>query len=320
MSGRENICFLVYDSRSGSTLLSRLLVERIAGVEVTPEIGFDCLLSLSGEALQRADKAKLAEKFANRLDFDNVAIDRKRITSIFENASGESLARVLVNAVLKEWLVSRRCDARCIVVKHGAHIRYWRKLHELWQDSLLLFIVRDPRGVVASKVATPRPYFPKESMAWGGVLIAAIRWRHYVRLFHQARHGGAKTALVKYEDLIEDPQNSCEAVSAALDVESDKDESKKRRYFIPASEQAIHSKVFGDVDRSRINSWQDALSSSQVRVVECVCQDEMLELGYRVCGRSWLTRLFWITAYVPLTVILVIKHYSHMIGARLSRD
>ena len=70
------VAFLVYDSRSGSTLLAKEISANLDGVMVTPEIGFDRLLAEGEAGLRRKGIGPIAEHMFAGHEFVNLGLDK----------------------------------------------------------------------------------------------------------------------------------------------------------------------------------------------------------------------------------------------------
>lgn len=271
-----NVVFLVYDSRSGSTLLSREITSHVPGVLVTPELRFDMLVRRGERWLANAPTADILEllrqhRWAAKLEFTAPMLEevvRRHRESI----------RALIEGVAATLAAHRRQPApSTVVIKSGMHLRVWRRILTLIPDARFLTIVRDPRAAIASKLATPRPYHPGQPMAWGGTLLAALQWRWYSAT---ARRIGAYGELhtVNYEELLDSHSQVLSGVAAFLGSQL---QWGTDRYRIPAAEHAIHGRVLTEgLEHERSSAWRKTLSREDQAVIEFVCGAEMRRRGY----------------------------------------
>ena len=313
MSGSpRRLAFLVYDSRSGSTLLSREIRGFLEGVCVTPEIGFDELFRVGEPGLQKYGWPELLRRLYSGHEFINFRISQKRALQLLCPDDGQVVGLVegirrLLDAYCGEYFGS---ECNWIVVKNGTHIRYWRTMHRLFGDELvLLHIVRDPRAVINSKLKTPRPYQPEEMMAWGGALLASLRWRNYVREVEGAQQEGVRIYQLRYEDLIKAPRENMERLATFLGVKI-RMKADAQRYFIPSAEKEIHKEVMKPgINIRRQEAWIEELPKHDRFQIEALCYRDMKRFGYQVPGRLYRRlQSLALVAGLPRTMAGTLKH------------
>jgi len=142
-----------------------------------------------------------------------------------------------------------------------------------------LLIIRDPRAVIAS--ASHGRY--RESVGDRYPLLMLIRlWRKSAAYWMSFRdHEIAQ--IVRYEDLIEDPDNVLSRIARRLGTESFPDGllQKPLRDYRGALWPGNSS--FGDksrVDRSSNQAWRQLLPAAEVRFIEACTKPELAALGY----------------------------------------
>jgi hypothetical protein len=276
--------FLVYDSRSGSTLLAREMTARLDGVFVTPEIGFDGLLAMRESELIRLGWPAVLGRLYDGYEFRHFDLPFEVAASLLHDASGTPLGRAQAVRVLLAAYVARLADpgTRCVIVKNGSHLRHWRALQALFGGALrLIHITRDPRAVINSKLRTQRPYRPAESMAWGGPLLAAVRWRRYVEQAQRARRGGVAIHTLRYEDLLATPDSVIDGIARFLGAPV-RAAASGSAYGVPERERSIHRRIAAPgFDSARETAWQRELSGPDRFQIETLCASAMSGLGYR---------------------------------------
>ena len=334
-----SIAFLVYDSRSGSTILSQLLARRYAGLHVTPELVFDAILdeNLLPALLARQANSVVSGKHLQRLldsgGLRNLDATREEILSIIAN--GSVSVGTAIKALLRMHVANRQraerdgrvdehssssgCRRSSILVKNGSHLKYLTRLQqELSDETPFLFLYRDPRDVIASKCVTPRPYRPGEVMAWGGVFLAAIRWNQYAQLALKARGQGAKLLFIKYETFVNAPDDVLAQIGQFMHL-PDEAAGEPVDYQVPEPERGIHQlAIQGKIVRSRLNSWHDILSRCEVIAVEFVCHDAMTRLGYLPSQQVGVPeRLYCVSKAATVSMGKIIFRYVSRIVSQL---
>lgn len=269
------LAFLVYDSRSGSTLLSREIASRMPGVYVTPEVRFDRLLGRSPGWWRRHGPERVAALLDACRVPEKLNLARESVQRV---AAAHRAARPLVEALLTE---ARRLEGAGVistaVVKSGLHLRAARRVLADIPDARFVFIVRDPRAAIASKLTTARPYHPGQTMAWAGAFYAALQWRQYARRARALR-GRAPLHALTYESVIERHDEALQGIARFLDSGIG---AAAGAYRIPPAEHAIHARVLaGGVDAGRAQAWRESLAPRDQAVIELVCAGEMRRFGY----------------------------------------
>jgi hypothetical protein len=145
-------------------------------------------------------------------------------------------------------------------------------------ESKMIFLIRDPRDVIASRLdafakgswtGRERDYSTAEKLNKQTKRLA----KDYKRAVSKVRkayraHPGKKT-LVRYEDLRHDTVNALKAMYGALEVEADEAQlqaavMKHSWTRIPDSEKG-KDKFFR---KAQPGSWRDDLSAEQIRLIE----------------------------------------------------
>jgi hypothetical protein len=273
------LAFLIYDSRSGSTLLSRELAAHVPELLVTREISFRPLLRTRESWVSTVSARRLAERVSVRGGLRNVGLDTNELAYLLDTLPLPRSKEAVIRSLL-DWYRRReaRADASTILVKSGEHVQYMQHLRSIFPDARFIHIYRDPRAVISSKLRTARPYFPRETMAWGGALLAASQWHRFSKA---AAHAvGAGWALeVRYERLVEAPGAVVRSVADFLDLKFEP--GRGHRYLVPEPERSIHGGVLnGTIDPERSKDRARELSSLDEVLIEAVLAQEMAVRGY----------------------------------------
>jgi sulfotransferase family protein len=268
------LVFLVYDSRSGSTLLSREIAAQFPDAYVSPEIRFDALFGRPAAWWRHAGDGRVrqlleAGRVPQKLELADADVGQ------LSDARG---IRPLIEALVSRAAAREGRSAPAVaVIKSGRHLRAARRILADIPDARFVFVVRDPRAAIASKLVTDRPYVPGQKMAWAGPFAAALQWRWYGRLARELARA-APVHSVPYEALLADPAGVLEALARFLSIRR---ALGGARYRVPDAERAIHGRVLaGGVDASRAAAWRSELSREDQTVIEILCGSEMRRWGY----------------------------------------
>jgi hypothetical protein len=313
--------FLISDSRSGSTLLARELTARMDDVLVTTELNFDPVFDRG----RGASPQQVARRVASQPNFrsDGQVDDGQSWAG--DLVPDETGIPRLFSGLVDRWLNAHAGGAHpeCVIIKNGSHARYAAEIHRaLGSRVQFIFLVRDPRSVVASKLRTRRPYAPWEVMAWGGSLVAALRWRSYAHNMARARAAGAQVLEVRYEDFIERPAAVIERIAHFCGCSLRDAALPATRYEVPAAERTIHTRATSEeINAARLSEWTTTLAPRDTRIVEALCGSEMEQRGYvPATRRRRLTRVLICAAALPQATALVITHLVSGVLGRLRNN
>jgi hypothetical protein len=314
VANHPRFVFLVSDSRSGSTLLARELTSRVADIIVTTELNFDPVFAARWR--RGRSPQQIAHQVAAQPNFRiEDAPDADQAWAQGLAGQPDSYAR-LFEGLMQRWVLGHWPDMRpdCVVIKNGSHARFAAEIHAVLGERVkFIFLVRDPRSVVASKLRTRRPYAPWEVMAWGGSLIAAFRWRSYAHNMARAKARGADVFEVRYEELISDPAGVIAALARHCGCTLRDIAQPHGTYRVPEAEQDIHTMAASEeISASRISEWASALRVRDRHIVEAVCGSEMRNRGYApTTDGNIVKRALICASAVPQSAWLVLTHFGN---------
>jgi hypothetical protein len=168
--------------------------------------------------------------------------------------------------------------------KTPKHLLWWRPLSQARPSMKFIAVVRDPRAVVASNLASPWATGISD-WDWGEDLYVAMaeRWRveqEQVLLMRQVL--GTRCAVLRYEDVVADPTGSRRAIARLIEVD---DAAQFAGH--PAAPGIVlpwetwKADALAEVHTRRVDSWPADLGSRRGRVVSGVCGRVMDRFGYR---------------------------------------
>lgn len=270
--------FVVGASRSGTSLL-RFMLDAHPGLALPDELWYFSKVSDAVPfpgAWWETHPASVVEHIFDRF--------RERSPRLFDAAlwkeARASVAgrpatpRAPYQAVLEAY--ARREGALAWGEKTPSNVQWVDVLAAWFPTARFVFLVRDPRSVVAS--ALRFPHLPNDPVVgaynWlrantrGHALVAALppeRWR-----------------LVRYEDLVSNPQSTLSGLAAFLGGEWD---PSMLRFYEGATgaigpNGPLPSLVTKPVVGNRADKWRDELDAETIAIVEAVCGSVMEGFGY----------------------------------------
>ena len=261
---------IVGTPRSGTTLIQRLACE-LPGVRVPPETHFfrsfvPDLLRRRALPMKRAEivaelEAFLALETSRGLDLEPEAVAARL------DGSCATVAE-LFGALVRELAG----DGRLYGEKTPSHLRWWPLLERWMPELRLVFVVRDPRAVVAS-------YF----RAWGvrPHAVVAERWaidQQQVALAEPSL-GAARCLVLRYEDVVGDADAARKRLAGFLGTHGGGREASARlglpwETWKAGVEQPVH--------QDRTDAWRETLTARVWDDVETIAGSEMTRFGYAV--------------------------------------
>jgi hypothetical protein len=263
--------------RSGTTLLSAMLASH-PHMAIAPETHF---LSYWVVRFRRLDVRREKDfhcfwnHFSPGLHFQGLGLDadasRRRILLLAEHDYQD-----IFSALLRMY-AEERGKARW-GEKTPTHYLYLDALLRWFPRARILYVVRDPRAVVASRLRMP--WRPR------GVDDVAGQWRDSIRILDAWGDDG-RVHEVRYEALVRAPEPTLRDVCEFLDEE-----------YIPvmleyteAARPLIAGKPWNDdalqsPNRTNIDRWTSQLSPHDVAMIEYLAGKEMAGHGYELNGTS----------------------------------
>lgn len=259
----KKLVFLLYDSRSGSTLFSALL-NRYKGISVSQESTFIHRIiefrdTPTAEGIQDLFKALSKEVQFTELNFNT----EEFIDEIQDDQKGPIPKKKLIELMLQNYFQRRDPEAAIRIIKQGDYL-YMNDLIEMFPDSAFLQIVRDGRAVFNSKKQT---YSFEGALQDTNPLHAAWNW---VQKLKKAEYYSDKVLTIRYEDLLKDSEKTLHAVLDKLNIPQNLREKTKKQedYFLDLGkrQKPLHQHVKERPQEDFIDKWKKDLSKKEIMV------------------------------------------------------
>lgn len=166
-------------------------------------------------------------------------------------------------------------EAMKIVEKTPSNALHWSLIKELYPKSQMVFIVRDPRAVVASyKAAAQQPWG-----AWArrSVEDISISWLKYHAAVRSAVDNGVGR-VIKYEDLINNPKKHLEDLFLELGIKVDcvvLERIIKQNSISSLSEAKSDNWRYDNrplfFRKGKADSWREELTSAEIAQIGYLC-------------------------------------------------
>lgn len=270
----RHLSFLIVGTaRSGTTLTQRLACE-LPGVRVPPETHFlnryaPGLLARATFPLEGAElRAELDRFLACDTSLD-LPLDPEAAYELLDGRADDALE--LFDAVA----AAMAPGAVILGEKTPEHLLWWPALHAARRDLRLVGVVRDPRAVVASQ----------RKVHWGlrSHLQLAAQWALDQRELLAAREllGRPRFLLLRYEDLVADPDRARQQLAGFLRIDEDATVAAgpdPADLMLPW--EHWKARAVEPITAERTDAWRRELTPREAREVELVAAGAMARFGY----------------------------------------
>jgi len=279
------LAFLVYVSRSGSTLLADRLNNRICNLYVLPEfraLTWACHIAKRSRrcAIEDARILEFDPQFSNLPDSLQVELRARLCARNTEEVLVGILEAIRQWATTKARIESDGSYAPTVLVQGGGLLWHKDLLAKCCPNSVWLHIVRDPRGVVNSQRRAVRPYgIGHETMLGGNPLRGARYWQEFV----SCASDEWDVYTVRYEDFVMSPELTLKGVAQCLGCRLTPihEFGRPRGHLsIGRREREIHELVREPIDSRRMHAWRHELSRRARLIVESEAIAGMERWGY----------------------------------------
>lgn len=272
--------FIVGSDRSGTTMLRLILDRASAGPAVPPETMFitDYLPTLRA--------GKLGDHDAS-VAFTKRVWEHPRVQLWELEGEPQLPPKGLSHADAFRWGVEQPFIA--YMQRHGKtwwadktppHIDHIDHLLEIFPDAKFVELVRDGRDVSLSIMGLPfggnNPY------------ATGKRWASCIRKGAEARaEMPERVVLVRYEDLVTDPEPEVRRVSAFLEIPYEEDMlhvEKTDMSKLQKDQQQWFSNLWAGINQTAMGKWRTKMSEHDQRLYLAAAKDELELHGYDLGG------------------------------------
>ena len=277
--------FVVGCPRSGTTML-QLMLHAHPRIALPPENRFVLPAYQRrhelGDLRDPHHRRELARWFATTPQFADLGLDERRMIEAVV-AAPPTLGSA-IGTVLR--LYAERFGKPRWGDKRPAYLRHLPELLRMFPDAQIINIVRDGRDCVASLKEAPwsSPDFADLVDAWARAADASLR---------AARcYGPGTYCVVRYEDLVADPESHLRALCRFLGEEFDAAMARPQEVAAVAvpGYKTWHTRTRQDVTTARVGSWQERLTAAEIERCEAVFGDRLALFGYPISTGARPTR------------------------------
>jgi len=146
--------FILYDGRSGSTFLSKLLAEK-ANILIPHESNFiSTILSLKSKGRASIDEDELEviiDTILNEEKFKDWDFDKNELLELFGKYEFPVDIKTVISYILERHAEKLGGKFDAIGIKKGSYLKNYNELIDLFPDAKFICLIRDGRAVYNSK-------------------------------------------------------------------------------------------------------------------------------------------------------------------------
>ncbi len=334
-AAEQKIVFITGASRSGTTLLSFVLRNHseVFGLKELHYFGDTWDPRKSSRALTETELVDAAAMLFARQDRGVFVSGPTKIHSeraaafVAALPDSEKTASGVYAAVLAQF--ASEANKRIPCEQTPRYIFYAQALLDLYPNAHVVHMLRDPRAVMASqKNRWQRRKLArnKTAVSWRQSLNTWMNYHPYTvtKLWNHATRTALSLAnhprfmLVKFEDLLNTPEQTVGAICDRLDLQYDP------RMLDVAQVNSSHQTAVGGarrgLQRESSDLWRQKLSQGEVQITEKLCGPQMDECGYERTtqqkGSRLVTIWYGLTGMFHVLGILVLNPHRALIQAQ----
>lgn len=276
MKTDTKFAFIVGHPRSGSTLLSTRLAQH-RDIHATPETHF-MDLSANGNWLLKWGARRSPEAFVRFLHDRNPRLNDLAM-------SGDTIEACLqagfphFKAAFQQLLAKEAEMAGCLVVleKTPRHLEYLDQITQWFPNAPIIVILRDGRDAVESLCTV--------DWVHDNPIRHAAHWAENVQsAFAAKRRWPGRVHIVRYEDLLTDPETTLRTICTLIGVEFAQEtiDSAAKASSIPEWESGWKAQSNQPIDTSFKQKWRRSSNPKRVARIEALLAPELSKLGYEL--------------------------------------
>ncbi len=315
------LIFITYINRSGSTFLANLL-SKSPEVLVCPEaeVIMDELLvnPNNGFHFDLVTKNKWENIILTdeKLKFwDLKTEDLKELENVKSNFEA-------FHTILKVYLGKTKPAASTVVYKAERLIDLFQEIFESFggiYNMYLVAIIRDCRAVFQSQRTTIHPY-NNRSMNMNPVETVLL-WNKFVKSYFRM-NDKKNLYMLKYENLISDPENSISLLQFKLGLPKIETWSEQGDLYqrIPENQRSLHKNINTGPMVERITDWEDTIRKSDRFIIDLLGRNLIKRLEYQIfekhsfnLGFYTLILYFWLQYVIAILLGKMIFHFKRII-------
>tara|TARA_B100000795_G_scaffold86862_2_gene63218 strand:- start:4047 stop:5024 length:978 start_codon:yes stop_codon:yes gene_type:complete len=272
----NGICFLVYQSRSGSTFLSRLLNEN-KHISVTPEADFNYAFAYKNIVLKNHLDISITvneffvSKKSKSWNFSKIELENELLNLSFPIKFSDFFNTILALHYCEQ-------NRKAIIFK-GVFPNKIPQLKKQFPKAKFILISRDFRAVYNSQEKTIN--FNTSKPMSKNPYLASLEYRLLNR-FIEAYTQKECFQHVVYENLMDNQENVLAGIYDFVGVPNEQSEDGNYVEALSDEHKNIHTNVNKPAQKHRMEAWKDELDPVYISIVQSVAGKSLLKNAYSI--------------------------------------
>lgn len=279
-SNSSNFFFIMGSGRNGSTLLAAMLNKHFR-IFIPPEQYVLPFFGMKWQINRYLNYDQFTKRLANEFSLShrtvNWEINREEIIKATNGLVTKQVSyQEIMTSIFRRYAHKKgKNDVLIVGEKSPLNTHFIPTLYPEYEHSKYIFLVRDPRDVVAS-------YAKVEGHPAQDPSYAMWKWKDSLRMMRYLRKRGANVLLLKYEDLVKHPTTQMNNVLEFLEVEPKSGllDLNGEADNLGVSDLQHHQNLKNPINVNSIGKWKEVLDDSTVALIEKAAKNELSKLGY----------------------------------------
>ncbi len=284
------MAFMIGMGRSGTTLLTNMLNSHPRLVS-TPENEFILFAQRSYRDKDFGDES-VVRRFLRLFDYNfhtepSIWVPGEKIKEDIKALEEKSFTNVCKLTYLNNPFAGQKENVACVIDKNPVYSLHVRTLNRLFPSAKYIVMVRDYRdNVLSRKKFAYRPT---------SVFELGVSWNfYYQEILENAEFLGIPMHIVRYEDLVSQPEETLRKLctylevpfdAAMLDHKAKASEMKRHLQENTSGEKfkkvmEMHGNLESDVNTNRVRAAEKELSAEEIAILDNICFDLGEKFGY----------------------------------------
>jgi hypothetical protein len=300
---RTRFTYLLYVSRSGSTMLANHIASRLEGVLVFPELDFVGRLFAYGDDYVRRQSASTIEKIIHAdTKSASLGLTEQCWNELVVSSLGQGI-NALLEALSKQYAAVRgQPPPSMALFQRGTLISVVPEIIACDPSAFFIHIYRDPRASINSVVKVRQTEFrdyDNQLMGRMDALGLSHNWSKYVRRVDHARGRWPGRILnVRYETYCADNDGQMCRIAEFLKAPLKQTGSGHAALSVAREEAELHRNIAEPPTTGRIDAWQEELTPWRGYIIERSTGELLMEKGYSEFFRPQTKSSAALTAYL----------------------
>lgn len=263
--------FILSSPRSGSTV-TRLTLDKLPGLVALPETHFWIFKKLHGNRSITTDLNGIVKDWIEFYTVKKIPVDHQQLTDdlLKHTRTWNDILEITIEHYLRTKGITGSVNGHIVCEKSPPHIFHTKEILNDYPDSKFIFLIRDPRDVIASL----------KTCSWSTTnpVVNSLVWRNGTDQMWE----GKNAIVIRYEDLVSKPDEVLKKVCSFLNIVYD--DKILHSSTVDQVEQKNHTSAnaLKPISGDFIGGYRNKLSGPDRErdIVEFICAKKMDQYGY----------------------------------------